>query len=85
MKSYVLIGGPGVGKTTVLELLASRGYAITSETARMIIEEETRKESDVLPWKNLAKFQEVVAQKQFQIEKSSQAKVRFLDRSIKEA
>jgi len=34
---HVITGGPGVGKTTTLELLASRGYATVRETARDII------------------------------------------------
>jgi predicted ATPase len=37
IKKYVLTGGPGTGKTTVLEILSLRGYNIISETAREII------------------------------------------------
>ena len=61
MKAHVITGGPGVGKTTVVEILARRGYAIVPEAARMIIEEERLKDSDVLPWKNLSLFQIEVA------------------------
>lgn len=82
MKPYVLTGGPGVGKTTVLELLASRGYAITPEAARMIIEEETIKDSEILPWKNLEKFQERIAERQFEMEENLSDGITFLDRSL---
>jgi predicted ATPase len=82
MKYYVITGGPGVGKTTVLELLAEKGYAIVPEAARMIIEEETIRGSDVLPWKNLARFQAAVAEKQLQNEAAADAPINFLDRSI---
>lgn len=53
MKKYVITGGPGIGKTTVIELLASRGYVIVLEVARLITEEEKSKGSDILPWLNL--------------------------------
>jgi predicted ATPase len=82
MKSYVLTGGPGVGKTTMLELLASRGYAIMPEAARVIIEEEMIKDSNVLLRKNLAKFQKKIAQRQLGIEKKIPHEITFLDRSI---
>jgi predicted ATPase len=82
MKHYVITGGPGVGKTTVLELLAERGYGIVPEAARMIIEEETIRGSDVLPFKNLEKFQAAVAEKQLQNEAAARAPINFLDRSI---
>jgi predicted ATPase len=36
---YVLTGGPGGGKTSLLECLASKGYAYVGETAREIIKE----------------------------------------------
>ncbi len=51
MKKYVLTGGPSVGKITVIEILAKRGYKILPEVARMIIEEERIKGTDILPWK----------------------------------
>ena len=63
MKKYVITGGPGIGKTTVIEILSSRGYEIVPEAARIIIEEEQINDSDALPWKNLKKFQNLVAQK----------------------
>ena len=36
---YVITGGPGGGKTSVLECLASKGYSYIPETARQIIKE----------------------------------------------
>lgn len=40
---YVLTGGPGAGKTTVLNALAERGYRVVPESARRIIKERLRK------------------------------------------
>jgi predicted ATPase len=36
---YVITGGPGAGKTSLLESLASKGYHYIPETARQIIKE----------------------------------------------
>ena len=40
---FVITGGPGGGKTILLESLAARGFAIVPETARQIIRDRIRK------------------------------------------
>jgi predicted ATPase len=40
---YVITGGPGAGKTSVLEILAAKGYGCIPETARHIIKERLSK------------------------------------------
>jgi predicted ATPase len=40
---YVITGGPGGGKTSLLECLASKGYPYVPETAREIIKERLSK------------------------------------------
>lgn len=82
IKRYILTGGPGIGKTTVISLLSSAGYTIVPETARLIIEEEQRKRSDILPWKDLQKFQDVVAERQIHLETYANGDIVFQDRSI---
>ena len=47
---FVVSGGPGAGKTTVLQELASRGYRFASEIARQIIQEELQSGGAALPW-----------------------------------
>src|ERR1700733_13413501 len=81
-KRYVLAGGPGVGKSTLMEILASRGYAIVPETSRIIIEEEKIKKSDALPWKDVQRFQELVAKRQIKAERECTVETAFLDRSL---
>jgi predicted ATPase len=47
MHRYILTGGPGAGKTTVLQLLEHAGYTCVQEVARTIIRE--RKEKGLSP------------------------------------
>src|SRR5690606_38576984 len=49
---FVITGGPGVGKTTLLNALETDGYKVVQEAARGIIREETETDGDALPWKN---------------------------------
>lgn len=82
VKKYVLTGGPGIGKTTVLELLSQKGYAIVPEAARMIVEEEKLKGSNALPTGDLAQFQRLVAARQLQLEENVKGEFAFCDRSL---
>ncbi len=81
-KKYVLTGGPGSGKTTVLEILASRGYNIIPETAREILKKEQEKNSDALPWKEPIKFQDIIAERQYKTELALKEIEVFLDRGL---
>ncbi|WP_370896230.1 AAA family ATPase [Chryseobacterium gossypii] len=49
---YVITGGPGVGKTTLINGLAKAGYRTIGENAREIIKEQIRSNGEALPWKN---------------------------------
>src|SRR5690554_1815606 len=49
---YVLTGGPGVGKTTLLEELERRNYEIVPEIARELIKEQQKTNGQALPWKD---------------------------------
>jgi predicted ATPase len=51
---FVMTGGPGAGKTTVLRALAERGYRYAAESARAIIRE--RLASGLRPRPPLAQF-----------------------------
>ena len=82
MKKIVLTGGPNVGKTALVEVLAKRFYIVSPEAARLIIDEERPKKSDVLPWKDVAKFQEVVAKRQLELEAKAKGDLMFFDRGV---
>lgn len=70
MEKYILTGGPGVGKTTILNELGKAGEITLSEAAREIIAEEQKKENGILPWTDLAEFQRLTVQRQVHKEKS---------------
>jgi predicted ATPase len=46
----ILSGGPGAGKTTMLEELSRRGYRCVDEVAREIIREQMTQGGRALPW-----------------------------------
>jgi len=47
---FIVTGGPGTGKTTVLIELEKRGYKFAPEVARQIIREQVRSGGIALPW-----------------------------------
>lgn len=49
---YVITGGPGVGKTTLLNELAKSGFITVPEDARQIIRQQVEVGGEALPWKN---------------------------------
>ena len=82
MKTCVLTGGPSVGKTTVVEILASRGYGIVPEAARLIAEEECIKGTGISPARSIQTFQQYVAERQLKLESEARGELVFLDRGI---
>lgn len=53
---FVITGGPGVGKTTLLETLAQQGFPYVPEIAREIIREQVSRNGDALPWANIPAY-----------------------------
>lgn len=56
----VITGGPGSGKTTLIEALAKRGHAVRPEAGRAIIRDQQAIGGEGLPWKNRALFAELM-------------------------
>lgn len=77
-----ITGGPGVGKSTVLEILAQQNYQTVPEAARIVIQTAQKEGTDCLPWMNLQKFQNRLSQTQLDIENSAQGEIIFSDRGI---
>ncbi|MDR7128041.1 putative ATPase [Algoriphagus sp. 4150] len=57
---YVITGGPGVGKTTLLEELKRRNYEIVPEIARELIKEQQKDNGKALPWENKNLYKEMM-------------------------
>src|SRR5579885_2117823 len=53
---FVITGGPGAGKTAVLNELRRRGYICVPEAARQIIKEQVQGGGDALPWGNRERY-----------------------------
>ena len=82
---YVLTGGPGSGKTTVLHLLEVRGYACVPEVARKVI--QTRISQGLAPRPDAAEFgREILAADMAQYDScSDNGRPTFFDRGIGDA
>jgi beta-phosphoglucomutase len=80
-KRYIITGGPGCGKTSVINELAKKGYLIVREAATDIIEEELQQNIQV-PWMAddyHIKISTLMAKRQAEV-KNSKESVVFFDR-----
>lgn len=56
----VITGGPGSGKTTLIEALASLGFTTSPEAGRSIIQHQQEIGGQALPWHDAALFAELM-------------------------
>lgn len=84
---YVITGGPSSGKTTIIELLARRGYCTTIEHARHFVDTQRiigRTVAEIRA--NQRVFQKGVLQMQIEQERNlAPNEVCFLDRALPDA
>jgi predicted ATPase len=57
---YIVTGGPGSGKSTLIEALESRGYARSLEAGRGIIQDQMAIDGPALPWRDPLLFAELM-------------------------
>lgn len=57
---HVLTGGPGAGKTTLIEALAGMGYVTTEEAGRGIIRDQVAIGGNALPWADRTLYAELM-------------------------
>lgn len=57
---HVITGGPGSGKSTLIEALGCSGHAGTVEAGRSIIRDQVLIDGPALPWKDPAAFAELM-------------------------
>lgn len=85
MKKAVIIitGGPGSGKSSLVDHLGREGYRVGTEAAREIMDEQLSKGGDTLPWKNILKFRQEVFERRLEFLNSvPDGELAFSDRGI---
>lgn len=81
-KRIAITGAPATGKTTLSAALESLGYPVFHEQAREIIQQSLDEGTDILPWKDLNAFTEVVWQlRNQQYSNAVLGKINFYDRT----
>jgi predicted ATPase len=55
-QKYIITGGPGSGKTSIIAALSRLGYTTFSEVSRTLIRQQMQLEHGVLPWRNMEEF-----------------------------
>lgn len=81
---YVLTGGPGSGKTTLIEQLKKEGYNCVPEVGRAIIKKQLSFGGSAVPWSNASEYANLMLQYSLQdyISLSSETSTHFFDRGI---
>lgn len=80
---YVITGGPGFGKTLLVEELKQLGHQCSGEFARDLILSQQESGGEILPWKNAKLFQQSILQKRVDFFDSVPGNtVAFADRGI---
>ena len=81
---FVITGGPGSGKTSLIEALRSRGYTCSTEAGRAIIQDQVAIGGSGLPWRDRMLFAELMLQwemRSYHLGKQSTGPV-FFDRGV---
>lgn len=80
---FVITGGPGFGKTTLISQLSQKGFRVSKEIAREVIEEQQLSGGDALPWKNVILFEKLIASRRIDfIESVAITEIAFSDRGL---
>lgn len=83
MPRYILTGGPGAGKTSLLNELGRRGFTCSEEVSRKLIRREVAAFSSCLPWKDLSCFADRCLEQMLkELDKHPSAGLTFFDRGI---
>jgi len=80
MQRIVLTGGPGSGKTTVLDLFRESGYEVGVDVARSII--QARKAAGLSPRPEPLAFSEQILEREMELYQSATSAQMFFERGI---
>jgi predicted ATPase len=79
----IFTGGPGSGKTSVIEFLRQMGYSSAPEVGRKVIQAQVELQGTALPWLDKAAFRdEMVLEEIDNYENFGGTEITFYDRSI---
>lgn len=80
----VISGGPGSGKTTVIEHLHKLGHHVAPEVARQIIQEQVQLDGPALPWRDRDAYTSLMLERSIESYKAHSAQTGpvFFDRGI---
>ena len=82
-RNHIITGGPGTGKTSIVNELEKRGWKCYGEVARDVIIQESLVDSDALPFKNALAFTEkVVKAMKTHLKECRNSAVNFFDRGL---
>lgn len=77
IRRYILTGGPGSGKSTLIQALGAKGYVCMEEVSRRLIMEGME------PWTDLSSFAEKALERMvYDYEATERAGLVFFDRGI---
>lgn len=82
---FVLTGGPGSGKTTLIEALRRAGFATSLEAGRGIIRDQSAIGGPALPWHDRALFAELMLSwemRSYQTAREQTGRPVFFDRGV---
>lgn len=83
MKRFIITGGPGTGKSTLLSCLQQRGFSVFEEVSRRLIQAQRQLATPALPWNNLPRFAELCLEQMLQQHaEANPTKLNFYDRAI---
>jgi predicted ATPase len=80
----VFTGGPGSGKTTVINELKQRGFFCSEEAGRKVIQTQVELGGDALPWVNKEAFRDLMLKSEIESYQHNQSKTElvFFDRGV---
>ena len=80
---YVITGGPGFGKSILVEKLHKLGYPVCGELARQIIEQQIAEGGVLLPWKDVIAFEKRITKERIEFLNSiDMQSIPFSDRGL---
>lgn len=80
----IISGGPGSGKSTLIDALERQGFSRTMEAGRAIIQDQVAIDGKALPWDDRVLFAELMLSWEMRSHKAAQALARpvFFDRGV---